>query len=53
MWFILLLHTGNNVSFILVISCGGVTLLLLTSKCVYKIFIYKLIPYQQGCVLSL
>jgi hypothetical protein len=51
--FILLLHTWINVPFILDISCEGLSLLPLTSKGVYKIFIYKLIPYQQGCVLSL
>jgi hypothetical protein len=48
MWFIPLLHTWINVLFILDISCEGLFLLPLTSKGANKIFIYKLIPYQQG-----
>jgi hypothetical protein len=37
----------------LVISCEGLTLPPLTSQGVHKIIIYKSIPQQQGCVLSL
>jgi hypothetical protein len=36
MCFIPLSHTWINVSFILVISCEGLTLLTLTSKGIYK-----------------
>jgi hypothetical protein len=38
---------------ILVISCEGLTLPPLTSPGVHKLIIYKSIPQQQGCVLSL
>jgi hypothetical protein len=39
--------------FILVISCEGITLPPLASRGVHKITIYKSIPQQKGCVLSL
>jgi hypothetical protein len=38
--------------FIIVISCEGLILLPLTSKGVYKIIIYNLVPQQQGCILN-
>jgi hypothetical protein len=51
--FILLLPIWINIPFILDISCEGLFLYFSLVRVCIKIFINKLIPYQEGGVLSL